>query len=492
MAVADFLQKVGSGLEKGLSTAGKVAGAVLPAVANEEAGYAPADHQHQQKQEDAQIAVKAQELETQLETGRKYGTLTPEQQQQYVDAISGLYSHPRHAGTLMEKLRKAVHPNGAKANPGSLATLKNATPQGGTAAEDERLKAENLKSTQALHEQYGEELAEKKAQIAAKYHKPAGKSPPSPGNQLPPDAIGADGQPIPQEARDAAHSFVEWNGSWWPVAKAKPVIKTIAGRSVLIDPQTGNKLRDLGAAGEIKTTTRQTLQPGDDGQMHLVNLTSVTAPGGEQIQVEPESGSESGGAETKPPVPAPKKSVGGILPKAQPKPVTMPPGGPSAGKVVPGLSTLARSKNPVYKADTATYKKVNDDAISKKQAYSNATAAANAPTPTSDTELIYSWVRSNVQGAGRMTQAEFKQAGGIGSVPLKAENWASLATSGLMTPQLRKYMLSDLKRSADTSQKQAEELRNGLQPGDTPKDKGKEINYKIVNGELVPDASPSN
>jgi hypothetical protein len=272
--------------------------------------------------------------------GRKYGTLTPEQQSQYVDAISQLYSHPRHAGTLMEKLRKAVHPNGAVSTP---ATLKPATPEGGTAQADDQLKVatEKRKEAEALS------LAEQKAQIAAKYHKPAGKSPPVPGTQLPPDAVGADGQPLGQEARTAGNSFVEWNGSWWPVAKPKPVLKTIQGHMVLVDPQSGSKLRDLGAVGATKVTTRQTLQPGDDGQMHLVNLTSVTAPGGENIEVDPqqsetpETGKPKEG-EKPSPAPAKKPSVGGVLPKT--KPVSQAPGGPSAGKVVPGLSGIAERK----------------------------------------------------------------------------------------------------------------------------------------------------
>jgi len=141
MAVADFLEKVGKGLETGAKVAGAVAAPVGSAIVNEEAGYAPQiaaeQRRRQQKLEDEQIAAKEQELTAQLETGRKYGTLTPEQQGQYVDAITQLYSHPRHAGTLMEKLRKAVHPNGAVAGPSPLATLKNATPEGGTLAVEE-------------------------------------------------------------------------------------------------------------------------------------------------------------------------------------------------------------------------------------------------------------------------------------------------------------------------------------------------------------------
>lgn len=143
MAVSDFLEKIGEGLEGGVKAAGRVAGAVLPVVGksivNEEAGYAPQiaaeGRQHTQQMEDAQIQAKEQELTRQLDMGRKYGTLTPDQQSQYVEAITNLYSHPRHAGTLMEKLRQAVHPKGAVASPGQK--LPDAGPAGGTAAADE-------------------------------------------------------------------------------------------------------------------------------------------------------------------------------------------------------------------------------------------------------------------------------------------------------------------------------------------------------------------
>ena len=95
-------------------------------------------------------------------------------------------------------------------------------------------------------------------------------------------------------------------------------------------------------------TTRQTLQPGDDGEMHLVNLTSVTTPEGTTIDVTPEGEApeqpkqgESRPSETAQPKP---KGVGGILkPQTPARPVALPVGGPSAGRIVPGLSTLARS-----------------------------------------------------------------------------------------------------------------------------------------------------
>ena len=139
MSVGDILGAIG----KGAATAGRVAGTVLEpvakSIANEEAGYAPQiaaeKRQHQTQLEDAEINAKAQELENQLAMGEKYGTLTTADQQKYIDAITNLYSHPRHAATLMEKLRKAIHPQGAFAQ-GPTETLPSATPEGGTLRQD--------------------------------------------------------------------------------------------------------------------------------------------------------------------------------------------------------------------------------------------------------------------------------------------------------------------------------------------------------------------
>lgn len=487
MAVGDFLSSIGQGLEKGAAATGKVAGALAPAigkaVVNEEAGYAPQiaaeGRQHTQAMEDQQINAKEQELTAQLNMGRQYGTLNPQQQQQYVDAITNLYSHPRHAGTLMEKLRQAVHPNGMTAGSGQQAApaLANATPAGGTAAVDERHKEEVARQAADLRNEGAQELADERARLTSLYHKPAGKSPPLPGSQLPPDAIGADGQPISAQARNAGNSYVEWNGSWWPVAKAKPVFKTVKGHSVLVDAQSGNILRDLGPTGSAKVTTRQTLQPGDDGQMHMVSLTSVSAPGGETIEVQPEQQGESGEGQQSTPnkpsepsaptptSPKPKSSVASSLggTKTLTRPINPPSGGASPGKVVPGLSTLARSKNPLYHSDVTQYTKVAEEANSKNEAYQAAQKAlAGGSTPSSDQELVYSWVRANVQGAGRMTQAEFQQAGKIGGLPQRAQNAFTLATKGKLPPQMEQMLLADIKRSAETSQQEADSLRQRL------------------------------
>jgi hypothetical protein len=81
--------------------------------------------------------------------GRKYGTLNPDQQKQYVDAITQLYSHPSQMGTLVSKLHKMTHPNGATYQ-AAPPPLPDAGPAGGTLAADE---AQKIKTQGAEAEQ---------------------------------------------------------------------------------------------------------------------------------------------------------------------------------------------------------------------------------------------------------------------------------------------------------------------------------------------------
>ena len=142
MAIGDFLSSVGQGLEKGAQATGRVAGALAPAigkaVVNEEAGYAPQiaaeGRQHAQALEDQQINAKAGLLENQLKQLQSNAPLfkpdgsvmSPQERTQAISDLSGqftqLYSHPRHAGTLMEKLRQAVSPGGMTAGGGAAPT----------------------------------------------------------------------------------------------------------------------------------------------------------------------------------------------------------------------------------------------------------------------------------------------------------------------------------------------------------------------------------
>jgi hypothetical protein len=366
MSIGDILSAVG----RGAATAGRVAGAVLEPIGRRTAevlsGEAPQIDEERRQQalqlSNEQRELKANELEQQLEMGRKYGTLTPDQQKQYVDAIIGLYSKPEDQGNLLRRTLRAIYPKGAVRQ--TAQALPNATPIGGTARADLNLldEKQGLRPVPGVRPflnkadgQYYQPMYTRSGQVVNElvedYQPPAqktgaGKSPPLPGNQLPSDAAGPDGQPIPEADRNAGKLFVQYQGSWWPVAKPKPVFRTIRGHSVLVDAQTGAILRDLGPAGTAKVTKRQTLQPGDDGQMHLVTLTSVTTPEGATIDVEPEEQQAEPDAS---PTKTPEKGVtpGSVLRKTGAKPVG------ESGPVVPGLSTMAKSKNPVIKASMA-------------------------------------------------------------------------------------------------------------------------------------------
>ena len=146
MKIGELLKDVGEGVGKVAKRAGGVLEPIAERTAEVVSGQAPQidaeQRRHAEKLEDAALAQKAAVLENNLAMGQKYGTLTPQQQQQYVDEISNLYSHPRHSRTLMEKLRKAIHPEGAVYTAPETA-LVNPTPQGGTAFQDEE-RAESL------------------------------------------------------------------------------------------------------------------------------------------------------------------------------------------------------------------------------------------------------------------------------------------------------------------------------------------------------------
>lgn len=149
MSVGSVLGNVGRDLATGAKRVGEASVPILQRTAEVESGEAPqidAEQRQQQTQlDDAALNAQADNLEAQLAMGRKYGTLTPEQQQQYIDRITGLFSHPKHMNTLMTRLQRAIHPQGAtyQAN----APLANATPQGGTAGADQKLALGNLLKT---------------------------------------------------------------------------------------------------------------------------------------------------------------------------------------------------------------------------------------------------------------------------------------------------------------------------------------------------------
>lgn len=133
-------------------------------------------------------------------------------------------------------------------------------------------------------------------------------------------------------------------------------------------------------------------------------------------------------------------------------------------------SPIAMGGKPseLLKSDTSQYTKIAEDANAKQEALQLAQTAARSPSPSSDQQLIYSWVRANVQGAGRMTQQEFNQASRIGSFGQKVDNWMSLASSGKMSPEIRQMLLTDIRGAATNSMQQAQTARDQVQQDMTP------------------------
>jgi hypothetical protein len=99
--------------------------------------------------EDAQLSSQSKVLEDKLKSLQSNAPqwnpdntlMTPQQRIQAISDVTGqftsLYSHPRHAGTLMEKLRQAVHPNGAKAGENAIPSTPASAMQGFSAAPPE-------------------------------------------------------------------------------------------------------------------------------------------------------------------------------------------------------------------------------------------------------------------------------------------------------------------------------------------------------------------
>jgi hypothetical protein len=194
--------------------------------------------------------------------GRKYGTLTPEQQKQYVDQITGLYSKPEQQGSLLQRIHKAIHPTGTVRQ--AAQPLPSAVPTGGTAAADE---AQKLKTQAAEAEQQSQQQQKQTQDSWAFFSKfiPDEDKPKAQSewamknlgvaqslNNIP----GAAGQPVkgqdgryyrPMQQPDGSIVQEPMPPDWTPPAKqAQPKVGTVNGKPTWgtltpngwVDPQT--------------------------------------------------------------------------------------------------------------------------------------------------------------------------------------------------------------------------------------------------------------
>lgn len=124
---------------------------------------------------------------------------------------------------------------------------------------------------------------------------------------------------------------------------------------------------------------------------------------------------------------------------------------------------IGNKGSPLLKSDEQQYTKAAEDAQIKQRSYQQAQGLLADNSRVTDLELIFSWVRANVQGAGRLTNTEIQQAGKAGSYGTRIQNAMDIASTGRLSPQLEQQFLSDIQRSYQVSQQQADSLRQQVQ-----------------------------
>ena len=97
--------------------------------------------QQQYKLTDEERERKANDLESQLEMGRKYGTLTPEHRSSTWTRLPAS-TQSQSSRSLLQRIHKAIHPTDTVRQ--AAQPLPNAIPEGGTAAADEAEKEKEL------------------------------------------------------------------------------------------------------------------------------------------------------------------------------------------------------------------------------------------------------------------------------------------------------------------------------------------------------------
>jgi hypothetical protein len=104
--------------------------------------------------------------------------------------------------------------------------------------------------------------------------------------------------------------------------------------------------------------------------------------------------------------------------------------------------------------------KLDDVANADEGMYQRAIQQASPqPTATSDQALLIAWVRSNIQGAGRLNTTEIQQGLRAGSYGTKAQNAWDLATKGTLSPEIHNDFLNDIRNAAQVARDQADQYK---------------------------------
>jgi hypothetical protein len=459
MAVADFLEKLGEGAEK----AGRVAGAVGESLGKRAAevlsGEAPEiDEEERQKKtayEGAALSAKAQELEAQLEEGRKYGTLTPEQQQQYVDAITKLYSHPSQMGTLVEKLHKAVHPQGAAYQ--TATALPDATPHGvptgGTALSDAMLAQMRQKPDWKNFREPGTGK-----EIAIDVN----KEEPPPGYIL---SSTAGGGYVRQSSHvlnptdaislmaSTGQSYPKQDGKAWTAEELKQfppgivLAGFIQGDKMFYAPfdqrtktaTWDNIVHQIGEAGEVTSENATPL-----GQARTGSVTTQTSPGGGQVVTQTTTPRTPGAVLPRTPPttarPVPAGSVGSAIPRVQSVL-------PNIQGMTPRNAALAQKTQPAVSALLGIYGDPQNPSVPSLMNYAKLADDPHAQKVLGEAFKLLDQQMGEISDPGVIQT--LGTAAGWANFRAQAEAGAQQAAGTDMTPEEREYFDTAIASMAD-------------------------------------------
>jgi hypothetical protein len=108
---------------------------------------------------------------------------------------------------------------------------------------------------------------------------------------------------------------------------------------------------------------------------------------------------------------------------------------------------------------TAPQKKVEEAADALETEARKVDKYVAEPSPTNDTALLFSYVRAQVAGAGRMTNTEIKLAIESNSMGTRIKNYYDRATKGELDPEFRAQAARSVKVAAAAAREEADKYR---------------------------------
>lgn len=137
-----------------------------------------------------------------------------------------------------------------------------------------------------------------------------------------------------------------------------------------------------------------------------------------------------------------------------------------------GDKILGYKESPEAKLLGQQWNKAAEDATMHVKDWDRVQGLLNDPNRKTDLDLVFAWVRSNVQGAGRMTNTEIQQAMTAGSYGQRIKNAFDVASTGRLDAGMEQQFMSDIQRAYQNSKTAADDLKAkmdaAIHPGKAP------------------------